>query len=276
MAGPIDLSRLPAPRVVEDLSFEEILDDMLSDLQEREPDLDIDPTDPAYKTLETAAYREMLVRQSANDKARSLLAAYASDADLDHLAATYYGVERHDDESDDSLLERMQVAPSQPSTAGSEEGYIAIARAAHSEVRDVQALTRSAGIVAVPVLSTEGDGTPSQEVLDAVDDAVQDQKSRPLNDRPVVSAATIRSFQVVATLEVRDGPDAALVADRAAEAAREYADERHRLGRDIVVDALRARLYVEGVERVTLDEPADDIETRSTAGAESADADAVL
>lgn len=256
----IDLSRLPAPNAVDELDYTEIRDEILADFAAANPDLaDLAPSDPAYAVAEVAAYRELMQRQRHNDKARAVMLAYATGPDLDHIAATYYWTERHDGESDESLKERCQVAPSQPSTAGSTEGYIAVVRAAHEDVKDVIPLTRSAGIVALPILSREGDGTPSQDVLDAVDAAVQDQQNRPLNDRPTVSAATIKTFSLDATLTVGDGPDADLVIQRATDAVRDYVDERHRLGQDIVVDALRARLYVEGVERVSLSSPEGDI-----------------
>lgn len=67
MAGgftAVDLSQLPAPSVVETLDFETILQAMLDDLLARDPDFSaLVESDPAYKILEVAAYRELLLRQ---------------------------------------------------------------------------------------------------------------------------------------------------------------------------------------------------------------------
>ncbi|WP_232343281.1 hypothetical protein [Novosphingopyxis sp. YJ-S2-01] len=120
----IDLSRLPKPEVVREIDYETILTEMLADLRARFPDFSaLVESDPAYKVLEVAAYREMVNRQKGNDAALAVMIAYAAGADLDNLAALF-GVQRltiveADDEkgigqqleSDDNLRERVLLAP---------------------------------------------------------------------------------------------------------------------------------------------------------------------
>jgi phage-related baseplate assembly protein len=62
----VDLSRLPAPIVVEQLTFEQMTELLPSF------DATID-RDPAVKVLQVAAYREILVRQTFQDGALQLL-----------------------------------------------------------------------------------------------------------------------------------------------------------------------------------------------------------
>lgn len=91
----IDLSKLPAPEFVEALSFEGILAAMLSDLTARCPSYtNLLESDPAYKILEVAAYRELLLRHRINEEGRALLVAFATGNDLDHLGITYYASEQ--------------------------------------------------------------------------------------------------------------------------------------------------------------------------------------
>jgi phage-related baseplate assembly protein len=72
VSDTLDLSRLPAPTVIEQISFETIRDDMIADLQARLPVFDtILETDPVVKLIEVAAYRETLLRQQFNDRARA-------------------------------------------------------------------------------------------------------------------------------------------------------------------------------------------------------------
>ena len=86
----IDLSQLPAPDVVETLDFENILAAMLEDLQGRDPVFNaLVESDPVYKVLEVAAYRETLIRQRVNDAARAVMLAYAAGPDLDHIGARF-------------------------------------------------------------------------------------------------------------------------------------------------------------------------------------------
>ena len=70
----IDLSRLPAPTVVEAIDYEMVLAALKADLVARWPDYTADlESDPAIKLLEVAAYREVLLRQRVNDAARAVL-----------------------------------------------------------------------------------------------------------------------------------------------------------------------------------------------------------
>ncbi|MDD3652313.1 MAG: hypothetical protein PHC73_12625, partial [Immundisolibacter sp.] len=113
----IDLSRLPPPTVVETYSYEAILAARKQDL------IDLFPADrqaelaavlalesePLTKFLEESSYREVLLRARVNDAARAVMLAYATGADLEHLAA-YLGVERLEGETDDRLRTRTQMA----------------------------------------------------------------------------------------------------------------------------------------------------------------------
>ncbi len=133
----VDLSRLPAPEVVESLDFEVIFADMLATLQQLDPQFTaLTESEPAYKLLQVAAYREMNLRQRANDSVRAVMLAYAKGADLDHLGALL-GVQRYvlDEgnpalsvpptyESDADFRRRIQLAPEGFSVAGPEGAYI--------------------------------------------------------------------------------------------------------------------------------------------------------
>ena len=104
----IDLSRLPPPDIIEELDFEAVLAlknaDYLRRLREDHPDAEAPlESDPAYKVLETSAYRETLLRARGNRLARAVLLASATGADLDQLAALY-GVER------------LTITPADPTT----------------------------------------------------------------------------------------------------------------------------------------------------------------
>ena len=82
----VDLSRLPAPSVVEALNYETIYAAMLEQLQLFVPDFDATvESDPAVKILQVAAYRELLLRQRVNDAARQVMVAFATGANLKAL-----------------------------------------------------------------------------------------------------------------------------------------------------------------------------------------------
>ncbi len=90
----VDLSRLIAPDVVEQLSYEAILAAKIAAMQALMPTFDATvESDPVVKLLQVFAYQELVLRQNFNDRARSVMLAYATGNDLDHLAALF-GVTR--------------------------------------------------------------------------------------------------------------------------------------------------------------------------------------
>ena len=88
MSQLIDLSTVPAPAIVEQFTFEEIVTAMLTDLRARDNAFTaLVESDPAFKILEVCAYREMLMRQRVNEAAKACMLAYAVKNDLDNLGA---------------------------------------------------------------------------------------------------------------------------------------------------------------------------------------------
>lgn len=277
MPNQIDLSRLPAPQIIESLSFEQLLNEVRRDFVARYPaaaeTIQLE-SEPITKLLETAAYFALVKRQQFQEDSRSLLLAYATGTTLDHIGVTYYATERLTlrpadplaqlpvpvvMESDPDYKRRIMLAMDSPSTAGSENGYRYHALSAHEDVKDVTAINRYAGIVQVTVLSRAGSGLASVELLSAVQAGVGAERARPLNDQVQVQSAQIKAYAVIASLELRSGPDPDVVRAEAMRAAREYTQARHALGEDIVKDALAAAMYVPGVERVRLASPEHDI-----------------
>jgi len=177
MAGSftvINLSALPAPVVVEQIDFETILDEMVADLQSRDPAFTaLVESDPAYKVLEVAAYRETLVRQRANESCLGVMLAYAAGSDLDQIGANF-SVQRlvldEGDadaippvlptyESDTDYRARIQLSFEGFTTAGSKGSYIFHGLGADPDVKDIDAVSPLPGQVTVYVLSRTGDGT---------------------------------------------------------------------------------------------------------------------
>lgn len=155
MAGAftaVDLSQLPFPDAVEPLDFETILAQATADLIAREPDFSaLVESDPVIKALEVFSYREVLVRQRANESVKAVSLAYAQKNDLTNIAAGY-DVQRllldagdpdaippvaPTYEDDESLRRRTQLSFEGFSTAGPEGAYIFHSLGADADVLDV-------------------------------------------------------------------------------------------------------------------------------------------
>jgi len=268
----IDLSRLPAPDVIEVLDFEAIYARRRADFLARYPEFSaFVESDPAIKLLETGAYAELVLRQRINDVARGLLVAYALGGNLDHLAALF-GVTRQEItpvdpitgapavmESDDDLRRRVLLAPDSYSVAGPASAYVYHALSADGDVLDASAVSPRPGEVTVSVLSRSGDGTAPLELLATVRSLLAGDEVRPLTDRVTVQSAELVAFDVMAQLTLYPGPDAQLILETANAALTALLASNRRLGRNISRSAIIAALHVGGVQNVNLVEPVADV-----------------
>ncbi|MFK4072733.1 baseplate J/gp47 family protein [Ectopseudomonas khazarica] len=285
---PIDLSRLPAPNVVEPLDYESILAERKAELVSAFPTEQQETiaarlaleSDPLAKLLQENAYRELIWRQRVNEAALATLLAFAEGEDLEQVAARF-NVERlviipADNtavppvaavmEGDDSLRERAQMAMEGLSVAGPRNAYIFHARSADGRVADAWADSPNPAEAVVTVQSALGTGVASAELLAIVTAYLSDEDRRPLADRLTVQSATVIAYQVEAVLHLSTvGPEAEPI--RAAAEARLAAlvTQRRRLGLEVNRSALDAALHIEGVKRVDLIDWADIVATREQA-----------
>ena len=271
LSTTVDLSRLPAPIVVEQLTFEQIVDQMVAKIRELLPAFDATvDSDPAVKVMHVAAYRELIVRRAFQDGALQNFVAFATGARLDHLAALV-GVTRQIAtaanastgataiyESDALLRQRIVLAPEGFSVAGPELAYVKHAKDANPvDILDASATSPARGETVVAVLARAGDGTASPELLDQVRKIVTSKAIRPLGDFVTVRSAEIVPFQVVARLTTFAGPDPAIIVGAAHAALATYLADNRKLGRAITRSGLIAALSASGVHRVDLDLSAD-------------------
>lgn len=279
MAGAfttVNLSLLPPPPIVEPLDYETVLAAMIADLQARDPTFTaLVESDPAYKILEVAAYREVLIRQRVNDAAYGVMLAFASAGDLDQIGANF-NVQRlvidegNPDvvppvpptyESDADFRARIQLSFEGFTTAGSEGSYVFHGLSADADVKDIQAYgpPETPGVVEVYVLSRTDDGTASSELIDIVEAALNAEDVRPLTDQVNVQSADVTPYTIEAVLTLYPGPDPEVVLEAAQTAVEEYAASVHRVGFNVAVSGIMKALHQPGVMTVNLIQPAADI-----------------
>ncbi|BCQ41688.1 MULTISPECIES: baseplate assembly protein [Erwinia] len=277
----IDLSQLPAPNVVEALDFETLLQARKVALVALYPadqqaaitrTLELE-SEPIVKLLQENTYRELILRQRINEAAKATMVAWATGGDLDQLGMNN-GVTRlvlspADSstlpptaavmEKDEDFRLRIAQAFEGLSVAGPAGAYEYHARSADGRIADVSATSPAPAEVLITVLSREGRGEASAALLSAVNIALNDENVRPVADRVSVQSANIVEYSVDATLFLYPGPEAEPI--RAAAEARlaAFVTAQSRLGRDIRRSALFAALHVEGVQRVELAQPAQDV-----------------
>lgn len=278
----IDLSRLPPPGIIEQLDFEAMLAARMSDLAARFAaggvtyDVGALETDPAKILQETDCYRELIVRGRINDAVRAVLLASAKGTDLEQIAGEYH-VSRQlitaatpttpaVYQSDDVLRRNAQLAWEGLSTAGPDGAYYFHSLNAHPQVRDVGVFGPNDGLtvagvftpfvdpgqVLISVLGTEGDGTPSDQVVAAVTAELNRREVRPLTDQVIVQKASIVDYAVDATIYVLPGADSSLILTQAQTRVAAYVERQRRVGAAIERFGLAAALFVPDANGVPL------------------------
>lgn len=277
----IDLSLLPAPTVVEPLNYESLLAERKARLIALSPEDQRDAiartltleSEPLVKLLQENAYRELILRQRVNEAAQAVMLGYATGSDLDQIGANFQVerlmVQKPDNsvvppvpaimESDSDFRVRIQQAFEGLSVAGSSGAYEYHGRSADGRIADVSATSPSPATVVIAVLSREGDGTACDELLAIVERALNDEDVRPVADRVTVQSAAIVNYAIDATLYLYPGPEAEPIRQAAEAKLKQYISAQHRLGRDIRLSAIYAALHAEGVQRVELASPKNDI-----------------
>ncbi|WP_439084323.1 baseplate assembly protein [Serratia bockelmannii] len=282
----IDLSQLPSPQIIEPLDFETILVDVKAVMIAAFPAdqqasvaaaLSLE-SEPLNVIAQAMAYRELLLRRRINEGAAACMLSHAEGTDLDNLAANLdterLTITTETDtsdavmESDEALRLRAQSAFEGMSVAGPSAAYEYFARSASGKVADARATSPAPAEVVIAILSTDGDGTASPELLAAVTAAVNDEEVRPLGDRVTVRSADIVDYSIDAELFLYPGPESEPIINAAMASLRGFlADNDKKIGRDVARSAISASLHVQGVQRVVLRSPATDLQISDTQAA---------
>ncbi|MCD5842362.1 MULTISPECIES: baseplate J/gp47 family protein [Klebsiella] len=279
----IDLSQLPSPTIIEALDFETILIEVKAVMVAAFPEdmrsavaaaMELE-SEPLNIVAQAMAYREMLLRQRINEGAAACMLSHATGDDLDNIADNLDTerliiTEATDTadavmENDEALRLRAQAAFEGMSVAGPSAAYEYFARSASGKVAAVRATSPAPAEVVIAILSSDGDGTASDELIATVQAAVNDEDARPLSDRVTVRSAEIIEYTIDATLYLYPGPESEPIINAALASLRTFlADADKKIGRDVVRSAISASLHVQGVQRVVINAPESDLQIDNT------------
>lgn len=289
----IDLSRLPAPAVVETLDYEAILSALKADLTARAPELApvlALESEPLVKLMQVAAWREMVLRQRVNDAAQAVMLPWATGADLDNLAARY-DLARLPGEDDERFRRRVLIGYHALSAAGSRQSWMLRALSVSNDIRQVDVWADRPGRVKVCLLARVEAGahgmdeqseaiglalfgrhpqhaastpkrwraaTASDPIVAQVAQALLAEDVRPLTVDVDVTVASVLPVAVEATLVHPPGPDGPLLADKARQRLLALAAQAA-FRVDLTRAAITAALMGEGIRDVVLTSPTQDV-----------------
>jgi phage-related baseplate assembly protein len=226
-------------------------------------------SDPMPRLLQEDSYREMILRQRINDAAHAVMPAYSTGTDLDNLAAGY-GVSRlviepeiRDIyppkpavlESDDALRKRMILSIEARTTAGSHGSYLYHVMTASGKIKDAQVVSPNPCDIVISVLSHDGNGTTSEELLETVREAVDDKFVRPMGDRVLVVSAEVIEYEMDATLYFYNGPDRKQPLQLAHDNFDYFRVQSERIGHYVTDSGVKDALHTPGVYRAIVNTP---------------------
>jgi len=272
----IDMAGMVPPDIIETLDYETIVTALKDAFQARMAELGLDfdvrdlESEPAVKLIEVFASREIVLRARVNGGAKALLLALAKHHDLEHLG-NWFGTERAEQfpattdqaailEDDERLRKRIQLAPQAFSTAGPYGAYEYHVLTADPLIKSVGILVPQPGHVNIYPLVVTGDGTPSEETLRAVRLKLLEEDIRPLTDIVSVAAPKVLYQDIDVTLVVKEGPDAAALAEIARGELQTYADSRHFVGEVLRIAGIYDAAQMPAVENVIINEPTADVD----------------
>ena len=280
----IKIDQLPRPDFIQPKNFEEILrqlkqlvldkarakDNGLYEALSKIIDLE---SEPLNIENEVVAYLVMLERQRINEAALGTTAAFATDNDLDVIAfnegLTRKVLQQADNslmpplplimESDDAVRERLYLAKDKKTTAGSIESYRAHALDAHALVKDVSVISPMPCYVDIYILSYEGNGTASVEVIHTVDKKLNDKTVRPVADRVNCRSVDVVEYNIEVFIDADDEPEIEPILAAVNKSLAAFAESNRKIGESIHIAAIISAAFVEGVKNVQVVSPAADI-----------------
>ena len=162
-----------------------------------------------------------------------------------------------DVENDESLAERVYLAPGAYSTAGPEDGYLYHAKKYNAAIGDVVATSdHEAGQVDIVFIMADG-SKPGAAMISGLQAYLSGKTIRPMTDKLTVKAPEEVTYSINLTYYINRSDSARAVAIQAAvaQAVEEYKTWQRTIGRDVNPSQLAAMVMGAGAKRVTVTAP---------------------
>lgn len=163
-------------------------------------------------------------------------------------------------EDDDNLRERIYLAPSTFSVAGSEDAYTYWTKTADQSIIDVKITSPIPGTVNIyPLVSPGGVVTPNN-ILNAVTAICSGKKVRPLTDTVAVISPTPVNYNIAVDLTLYEGADQLYIVSQIQTLLQSFGDTRRaQMARDIIKAHIAGLCAQEGVYNIAVTSPSADL-----------------
>lgn len=162
-----------------------------------------------------------------------------------------------DIESDETLRQRIYIAPASYSTAGSVDSYEYFTRQYSADISNVRITSPEPGVVQIRYLLKDG-VIPETESINGLKEYLSGSDIRPLTDKVEVFAPTKKKYSINLQyyINASDQARANAIQMKVTQAVAEYiAWQRAEIGRDINPDVLKQKIVEAGAKRADITEP---------------------
>lgn len=163
-----------------------------------------------------------------------------------------------DDEDDDSLRERVFLAPSSYTTTGSADAYIYHCKLFSNDIADVIA-TSDVGSAVVNIIVLLKNGViPEEKLITQLQEYLNGDSIKTLTDKVVVAAPSVKKYDINLTYYINksERSKALLIKKNVEKAIDEYILwQNSKIGRDINPDKLIEKIMAAGAKRVAVSSP---------------------
>lgn len=163
-----------------------------------------------------------------------------------------------DEEDDDSLRERVFLAPSSYTTTGSADAYIYHCKLFSNDISDVIA-TSDVGSAVVNIIVLLKNGViPEEELITQLQEYLNGDSIKTLTDKVVVAAPSVKKYDINLTYYINksERSKALLIQKNVEKAIDEYILwQNSKIGRDINPDKLIEKIMAAGAKRVAVSSP---------------------
>ena len=160
-------------------------------------------------------------------------------------------------ETDESLAERVYLAPSSYSVAGPDDAYVYWTKTYNTDIGSVKATSPEPCKVDIYILMADGT-IPERAVIEGLQAYLADGNIRPLTDQVTVKTPTVVKFDINLTYYINrsDGAQATIIQDAVTAAVDEYVKwQTTEIGLDINPSELIKRVVAAGAKRVEVTAP---------------------
>ncbi len=251
-------SKLADQNGIHHYSYEKILSDIKLSLIEKiqfyYPDFSsLSESDPLSKTIEIAAYRELLIRQKIKDTINASLLSQSSGSELDKLASLVLDENKKTQNLAEKKTKISTFWTDQFYTTGTKASYVYFVNKFGGEaIRDVKVVSKNHAVTIYILLHNENEEIDTENFKKKLQTKLEDENIRRITDKIDIQFAKKIKYTIKAELSLDPNYSLETIQAIITEELKKETDKLFYLNKTISTKLLFKVFYKMGVKHVEL------------------------